>query len=79
LTYRKCEEERKRLRRDGGGKAYGLDQPKVSALVRGKVDGYSLDRLFRFLNALGQDIEINVRVARSRKTTGRRPGILVRY
>jgi predicted transcriptional regulator len=31
----------------------GLDQPKVSALVRSRVDGYSLDRLFRFLNASG--------------------------
>src|SRR5690348_6874942 len=35
----------------------GLDQPKVSALVRGRVEGYSLDRLFRFLNALGQRVE----------------------
>ena len=39
----------------------GLDQPKVSALVRGRVDGYSIDRLFRFLNALGQRVEITVR------------------
>jgi predicted XRE-type DNA-binding protein len=39
----------------------GLDQPKVSALVRGNVSGYSIDRLFRFLNALGQQVEINVR------------------
>jgi predicted XRE-type DNA-binding protein len=39
----------------------GLDQPKVSGLLRGRVAGYSLDRLFRFLNALGQQIEINIR------------------
>src|SRR5436305_702243 len=38
----------------------GLDQPKVSALVRGHVQGYTLDRLFRFLNALGQRVEITV-------------------
>ena len=31
----------------------GLDQPKVSALVRGRVNGYSIDRIFRFLNVLG--------------------------
>jgi predicted XRE-type DNA-binding protein len=43
------------------GKLLGLDQPKVSALVRGRVDGYSIDRLFRFLNALGQRVEITVR------------------
>lgn len=41
----------------------GLDQPKVSALVRGRVAGYSLDRLFKFLNLLGQRIEISVRQA----------------
>ncbi len=39
----------------------GLDQPKVSALVRGRVEGYSIDRLFRLLNALGQRVEITVR------------------
>lgn len=39
----------------------GIDQPKVSALVRGRVEGYSIDRLFRFLYALGQRVEITVR------------------
>src|SRR5262249_47168497 len=38
----------------------GLDQPKVSALVRGRVDGYSIDRLLRFLTSLGQRIEITI-------------------
>ncbi len=41
-------------------KLLGLDHPKVSALVRGRVEGYSIDRLFRFLNALGQRVEITV-------------------
>jgi predicted XRE-type DNA-binding protein len=39
----------------------GVDQPKVSALVRGKLEGFSIDRLLRFLNALGRDVEIVVR------------------
>ena len=39
----------------------GIDQPKVSALVRGRLDGFSIERLTRFLNALGQDVEIVVR------------------
>jgi predicted XRE-type DNA-binding protein len=39
----------------------GLDQPKVFALLRGRVEGYSIDRLFRFLNALGQRVEITIR------------------
>src|SRR5262245_43709546 len=42
----------------------GVDQPKVSALMRGKLDGFSTDRLFRFLNALGQDVEIVIRPRR---------------
>ena len=42
-------------------KVLGVDQPKVSALVRGRVGGYTIDRLFRFLNALGQRVEISVR------------------
>jgi predicted XRE-type DNA-binding protein len=45
-------------------KLLGIDQPKVSALLRGKLDGFSTDRLFRFLNALGRDVEIVVRPAK---------------
>ena len=53
----------------------GLDEPKVSALVRGRVEGYSLDRLFRFLNALGQEIAISLRASNFHKTTSQRPRI----
>lgn len=38
-----------------------IDQPKVSALTRGKLSGFSTTRLFRFLNALGSDVEIVVK------------------
>lgn len=39
----------------------GIDQPKVSALMRGKITGFSIERLFRLLNALGRDVEIVVK------------------
>lgn len=39
----------------------GLDQPKVSALVRGRLGGFSTDRLFRCLMMLGQDVEIIIK------------------
>jgi predicted XRE-type DNA-binding protein len=39
----------------------GIDQPKVSALVRGQFRGYSLERLFKFFNALDLDVEVNVK------------------
>lgn len=31
----------------------GIDQPKVSALVRGRLDSFSIKRLTGFCNALG--------------------------
>jgi predicted XRE-type DNA-binding protein len=37
-----------------------LEQQKVSALVRGRGEGYSIDRLFQFLNALGRTSEAPV-------------------
>lgn len=39
----------------------GVDQPKISALINGKLSGFSTLRLFRFLNALGRDVEIVVK------------------
>jgi predicted XRE-type DNA-binding protein len=62
----------RRLTQAKAAELLGLDQPKVSALVRGRVEGYSLDRLFRFLNALGQRVEIAVRPAAGRPRSERR-------
>ena len=39
----------------------GIDQAKVSALSRGLLSGFSTERLFRFLNALGQDVKIVIK------------------
>src|ERR671918_777707 len=39
----------------------GVAQPDVSNLMRGRLSGYSIERLTRLLNALGQDVEIHVR------------------
>ncbi len=39
----------------------GMDQSKVSKLLRGITDGFSSDRLLRILNRLDQDIEIIIR------------------
>ncbi len=51
----------------------GIDQPKVSALVRGKLAGFSLERLIHFLNLLGKDVQIVVKAkARTRQHAGLR-------
>jgi len=39
----------------------GIDQPGISHLVCGNLKRFSMDRLFRFLNALGRDVEIVVK------------------
>jgi predicted XRE-type DNA-binding protein len=51
----------RKLTQTKAARLLGIDQPKVSSLVRGRVEGYTIDRLFRFLNALGQRVEINVK------------------
>lgn len=38
----------------------GIDQPRVSRLVRGQLVGLSIDRLLRFVTLLGSDIKITV-------------------
>jgi predicted XRE-type DNA-binding protein len=38
----------------------GLDQPKVSAIINGRLDGFSSARLMRFLNDLGCDVQIRI-------------------
>lgn len=42
-------------------KVLGIDQPKVSALLRGQLRGFSTERLLNFVNALGEDVEIAFR------------------
>lgn len=48
----------------------GIDQPKVSALMRGRLEGFSSDRLFRFLNALDRDVEIVIKPKRREAAHG---------
>jgi predicted XRE-type DNA-binding protein len=38
----------------------GLDQPKVSHLLRGRLSGFSADRLFAVLNRLGHSVEVRI-------------------
>lgn len=42
------------------GKVLGIDQPKVSALKRGRLTDFSLERLLGFLLLLGHDVQITV-------------------
>ena len=53
--------EMRGLTQTQAAKVLEIDQPKVSALMRGELRGFSSDRLFRFLNALGRDVDIVIK------------------
>jgi predicted XRE-type DNA-binding protein len=48
-----------------------LDQPKVSALLRGQLSGFSLQRLIRLLLLLGQDVKITVQACPRSRSSAR--------
>ena len=48
----------------------GVDQPKVSAIVRGRLEKFSIERLCEFLTRLGCDVNIRVR-EKSKPARGR--------
>ena len=37
-----------------------MDQPRVSALLKGRIGKFSTDRLLRALSDLGQDVELRI-------------------
>ena len=56
-----CIVERRRLTQAQVAAALGVNQPKVSALLHYKLEGFSVERLMRFLVVLGKDVEIVIR------------------
>lgn len=50
--------ERIGLKQKEAATLLGIDQPKISALSRGRLSGFSVERLFKFLAILNQDIAI---------------------
>jgi len=63
--------KRRRLTQVAAAALMGIDQPKVSALLNGRLANFSTDRLMRLLTALGQDVEIVVRETPSTRAKGR--------
>jgi predicted XRE-type DNA-binding protein len=61
----------RKLTQTAAGKIMGLDQPKVSALLGGRLANFSSDRLMRFLAAMGKDVDIVVRDTPKSRPKGR--------
>ena len=55
----------KGLSQTAAAKLVGIEQPDMSRLMRGHFEGFSYDRLFGILNALGENVRIVVSQARS--------------
>lgn len=51
---------RRRMSQAQAARLLRTTQPKVSDLFAGKLAGFSMERLIRFLNALGHDVNITV-------------------
>jgi predicted XRE-type DNA-binding protein len=56
--------KQRNLSQSQAGEILGIQQPRVSALMRNRAGAFSIERLMDFLTALGQDVEITVRPTR---------------
>jgi predicted XRE-type DNA-binding protein len=61
----------RRLTQARAARLLKIDQPKVSRLLRGRLSGFSTERLMHFLTLLGRDIEIVVKAAPRSRRQGR--------
>jgi predicted XRE-type DNA-binding protein len=59
--------KKKGLTQAQAAKIMGIAQPDVSKLMRGHFTGFSYERIFGFLTALGEKVTIEVRQARTKK------------
>ena len=53
--------EQRKLKQVDAAALLEINQPKVSALMNGRLSGFSMERLIEFLNLLDQDVQIIVR------------------
>jgi predicted XRE-type DNA-binding protein len=63
--------KRRRLTQAAAAELMGIDQPKVSALLNGRLANFSSERLMRLLTALGHDVESAVSPRARARSHGR--------
>lgn len=61
---------KRHLNQAEAAKLLGVDQPKVSNIMNGRLSGFSLERLIHFLNVLGREVQIVVRPKPRSQATG---------
>ncbi len=50
----------RKLNQKNAAKVLGIDQPKISHIKNGKISGFSMERLLKFIKILGYEINICV-------------------
>jgi predicted XRE-type DNA-binding protein len=70
IELRRLIKERK-LSQTAAAKKIGISQPDLSHILRGRLRGYSVERLMRMLTALDQDVEIRSKPRSARNRPGR--------
>lgn len=63
--------EERRLTQAAAAELLGVNQPKISALLNYKLDGFSVERLMTFLTALDRDVEIVIKKKPRSQASGR--------
>lgn len=63
--------EQRGLTQARAAKLLDATQPKVSALTRYKLDGFSVERLMTFLTALDRDVQIVIKKKPRSRSSGR--------
>lgn len=62
--------ESRNLTQAEAAKIVGIAQPKMNDVLRGRLSGYSMERLLRMVNALGHDVEVKISRRRHVHTPG---------
>ena len=62
--------KQQRLTQKAAAERMGVPQPDVSKMLKGQFRPFSVERLMRFLNDLGQDVEITLKKPVRKKGRG---------
>jgi predicted XRE-type DNA-binding protein len=60
----------RKLRQVDAAKLLGVPQPKISALLNYRLDGFSVEKLMEFLTSLDRDVDIVIRPRAARTGNG---------
>jgi predicted XRE-type DNA-binding protein len=63
--------EAQKLTQAAAADVLGVNQPKISALLHYKLEGFSIQRLMTFLTAFDRDVEISIKKKSRSRAAGR--------